>query len=137
MERVAAVNDITVGLEIEREFEAGREPTRHTTAIETTIYRLVQEALTNVIKHSGASHVDVTVSEDHDTVQITVSDDGHGFDPTVSVDGFGLAGMHERVSLVGGELVVGSSSGGGTTVRASIPAVRVAPALRGVSQRAV
>jgi signal transduction histidine kinase len=89
--------------------------------VETTIYRLVQEALTNVKKHASAStaRVEVTLHGGH--VDVTVTDDGGGFDPEASTAGFGLAGMRERAALAGGSLQIASGPKG-TTIRASVPA---------------
>jgi signal transduction histidine kinase len=90
--------------------------------IESTTYRLVQEALTNVAKHAGANTVRVAVGESDGELQVEVQDDGAGFDPDAGHQGFGLAGMHERVSLAGGTLSI-SSDEHGTLVRACLPAV--------------
>ena len=92
--------------------------------LESAVYRIVQESLTNVIKHAEAEHVEIAVVEDGQ-VTVSVRDDGRGFDPSLRADGFGLLGMRERVSLVGGELRVDSEPGGGTTVTASLPAQHV------------
>lgn len=90
--------------------------------IETTLYRVVQEALSNVVKHAGAEHVSIVVSHRDDSVAATVDDDGHGFDPaTVRDDALGLVGMRERLALVGGTLEIESSPGRGTTVAAQVP----------------
>jgi signal transduction histidine kinase len=88
--------------------------------IESTVYRLVQEALTNVAKHSRAETVRVAVVESDGELLIEVRDDGAGFDPENAGGGFGLAGMHERVGLAGGTLDI-SSGEHGTVVRASLP----------------
>jgi signal transduction histidine kinase len=93
----------------------GRDP-----EFETTVYRLVQEALTNVVKHADASSARVTVGFDDGHVVVEVSDDGGGFDPEAATTGFGLAGMRERAYLAGGTLEV-SSSRDGTLVRARLP----------------
>jgi len=89
--------------------------------IETTVYRLVQEALTNIVKHAHASKVHVAVSVDDGCVSLSIEDDGDGFTTEAKTSGFGLAGMRERVYLVGGTLSVNSSAGGGTLVRAELP----------------
>jgi signal transduction histidine kinase len=89
--------------------------------LETAVYRLVQEALTNVTKHAHASWVRVTVSESGDELLVEVQDDGRGFASKTTGDGFGLAGMRERVSLAGGTLSVDSGEQG-TLVRARLPA---------------
>jgi signal transduction histidine kinase len=90
--------------------------------IESTVYRLVQEALTNIIKHSHAHGVRVAVSAAADGVSIEVRDDGIGFDPTAASSGFGMEGMRERVHLLGGTLSF-ESADPGTVVRAELPLV--------------
>jgi PAS domain S-box-containing protein len=86
---------------------------------ETTLYRIAQEALTNIAKHSRARSVDVILERQADSVVLIVEDDGVGFDPG-AVDslehGFGLLGMHERAALVGALLQIESTPGAGTTV---------------------
>jgi signal transduction histidine kinase len=110
------------GLEIEAELSLpeasanGRAP-----ELDTTIYRLVQESLTNIVKHAQASSARVTVGLADGDILVEVSDDGTGFDPDVATSGFGLAGMRERAYLAGGTLEV-SSSGSGTLLRARLPA---------------
>ena len=81
-------------------------------AVETTAYRLIQEALTNVIKHSGARTVHVGAGIEGDELAITVEDDGSGFDVSSPSSGFGLAGMRERVFLAGGSLELTSGETG-------------------------
>jgi signal transduction histidine kinase len=95
--------------------------------LETAVYRLVQEALTNVTKHAHASRVRVTVSESGDELLVEVQDDGSGFAPKTTGEGFGLAGMRERVSLAGGTLSVDSGEQG-TLVKARLPARHRNPA---------
>ena len=82
-------------------WEHGDAVTRLTPELETAIYRVVQEALTNVVKHADAEHAEVTVLEQGDCVLVTVVDDGVGFDQEASHTGFGLTGMRERVNLGG------------------------------------
>jgi signal transduction histidine kinase len=90
--------------------------------IRTTIYRIAQESLTNIAKHAvGATHVGVVISTSDDTLHLTIEDNGRGFDPTILSSRLGLAGMHERMSLVGGKLEVESSPGTGATIFARIP----------------
>jgi signal transduction histidine kinase len=93
--------------------------------LEITIYRLVQEAMTNVVKHAGATAVSVTVglSESGDEVTIEVSDNGRGFDADGLTDGFGLAGLRERVFLAGGQIEVHSTPAG-TQLSARLPVSR-------------
>ena len=119
---------IDTNLDVDLRFETGDESTRLTALIETTIYRVVQEALTNVAKHAGAQRVSVTVVERDGAVEIAVTDDGSGFSGEEPSDGFGLIGMRERIRLAGGRHDIESSPGEGTTVHAWIPASRLDPA---------
>jgi two-component system NarL family sensor kinase len=87
---------------------------------------LTRELLTNAAKHSGASHVVVTVAADHERIELEVRDDGSGFDPArreaALLDGHvGLASSEQRVRSAGGELIVSSAPGRGTTVQAILP----------------
>ena len=112
------------GLEIDAEL-ALPEPSsdRRDLELETTIYRLVQEALTNVVKHAHAARAHVRVALVEAEIVVEVSDDGRGFDPDAATSGFGLAGMRERAFLAGGTLEL-SSSESGTLLRARLPASR-------------
>jgi signal transduction histidine kinase len=87
---------------------------------ESTVYRVVQEALTNVAKHADADHVRVEVERVNGSVEVVVEDDGCGFDPGAASGGLGLVGMRERVELTGGRLDI--AGGGGTRVMARLPA---------------
>ena len=89
--------------------------------IESTIYRLVQEALTNVVRHASARRVRVAVIATASAVSIEVIDDGVGFARDASGSGFGLAGMRERAFLAGGTVTIDSGAAG-TAVRAELPA---------------
>ena len=86
----------------------------------TCIYRLVQEALNNAARHSGARNVRVVVKNAGDRVEFSVQDDGAGFDKT-AVHGLGLLGMEERVGRLGGTLRIDTEPGRGTTVAAELP----------------
>ena len=88
--------------------------------LETTIYRLLQEALTNVAKHARAGHVLVSARIIASEIVLEVQDDGVGFEPQERTSGFGLAGMRERVYLAGGRLEL-ESGASGTRVRAYLP----------------
>jgi signal transduction histidine kinase len=89
---------------------------------ETALYRIVQEALTNVLKHASAARVTVRLRKGDRFVELVVQDDGAGFDPQdVRDGGLGLVGMRERVGLLGGRMVVESSEGAGTLVKAEVP----------------
>ena len=93
---------------------------RYAPEFETGVYRVVQEALNNAVKHAGASAVHVTVEAVGGAVHLTVADDGRGFDPEAVHAGFGLGGMRERVELLGGELEIASGERG-TRVSAVLP----------------
>src|SRR6202022_4711045 len=95
--------------------------------LETTVYRLVQEALTNVAKHANAERVRVEVVASNGQVSVEVADDGSGFDIAAVDAGFGLTGMRERVALAGGTIEIASGRGG-TSVRAALPAHYTDPA---------
>lgn len=88
---------------------------------ERIVYRLVQEALTNVVKHARASRVEVSAEELGGEVRILVRDDGEGFDTGTEPAGRGLTGMRERIELFGGEIEVSSRPGEGTSVTARVP----------------
>jgi signal transduction histidine kinase len=86
------------------------------------LFRVVQEALSNVRKHSHADKVRVALRSTRTFVGLTVADDGCGFDPRhLAADRLGLAGISERVRLLGGVVEIETSPGGGTTVRATLP----------------
>ena len=93
---------------------------------EVTIYRVVQESLTNVRRHAQATAVKVALRGSEDNVEVTVSDNGQGFDPekaaTSSVKGVGLTNMRERAELVGGSFKVQSNPGQGCQTVLRIPA---------------
>ena len=91
-------------------------------ALDLSAYRIVQEALTNVLKHAHASRAEVTIEYLPDAVTLTVSDNGSGITALVGGStGHGLIGMRERVELFGGEMTTGSSALGGFTVHARMP----------------
>jgi signal transduction histidine kinase len=115
----AALSD---DLEVEYDFALdlnGEE--RLPSELESTVYRLVQEALTNISKHAGASHVWLNVACSGRSLELSVRDDGSGFEPESVGSGFGLTGMRERAALAGGELEIFSASGSGTSIRAVLP----------------
>ncbi|MDP9260117.1 MAG: histidine kinase [Actinomycetota bacterium] len=88
-------------------------------AVDLTAYRIVQEGLTNVLKHAGPSQVHVTVRYLGDALEIEVADTGRG--PAGGRGGYGLAGLRERVALLGGALETGAAEGGGHVLRARLP----------------
>jgi signal transduction histidine kinase len=90
--------------------------------IRTTVYRVVQEGLTNIVRHAvDATRVSVVIGMSEQTLYLVIEDNGRGFDPAATPLGLGLAGMRERLLLVGGRLTVESSDSTGTTVFARIP----------------
>jgi PAS domain S-box-containing protein len=104
---------------------SGVDEERLAEEVETVLYRVVQEALTNVAKHAGASNVAILLERRADHVSLIVEDDGDGFDADRAFDasekGLGLEGMRERAMLVGGTLGIESRPGDGTTVVVRIP----------------
>jgi signal transduction histidine kinase len=110
------------GFPVDLEIEG--EPLPLPAGVDLTAYRLVQEGLTNAIKHAAARHADVRVRYDPDHVEIEVSDDGRGADGADSTSrdgGHGLVGMRERVSIYGGEFEAGPRPAGGFRLRARLP----------------
>ena len=101
------------------------------------IYRIAQEALHNLVKHSHAKHASLRLRVDRDALTMEVADDGEGFDPSQSYPGhFGLPSMRERAQSGGGELQIESRPGEGTTVRVRVPIRAVVAAPGAVSRRA-
>jgi signal transduction histidine kinase len=121
VERLAETFREQSGLTVDLETQVGSE--RLTSEAETTLYRVIQEGLTNIVKHARATRVSILLQRKDTTVVAVVEDDGAGFDPsTTREDALGLAGMRERVSLAGGRLQVESTPGSGTTLVAEVPA---------------
>jgi signal transduction histidine kinase len=85
-----------------------------------TVYRLVQEALSNAAAHASAKNAKVTVVQSPDKITVEIADDGDGFDPRRK-RGMGILGMEERVRRLGGALSIQSALGKGATVSAEIP----------------
>jgi signal transduction histidine kinase len=115
---------IEVDMNLELAYEQGLQPTRLTPELETAIYRIVQEALTNASKHGNAKRAVVEVREDPGLITLSIRDDGSGFDLDAASDGFGLLGIRERVELLNGELAIESQPGKGTMLRAGLPVRR-------------
>jgi signal transduction histidine kinase len=110
---------IEVDLSVDLDAERGA---RHPENLETTIYRVAQEAISNAIKHAGTDRVAVDLHADDVHMTMRVRDRGRGFDPAASTTGFGLLGMRERVEELGGRLTLESAPGKGVTVTATLPA---------------
>jgi signal transduction histidine kinase len=96
------------------------EPAQLPRAIDLSAYRIVQEGLTNALKHARASRADVTVRYRPDEVQIEVRDDGQG-DASANGAGYGLVGVRERVKIYGGEMSAGTASDGGFVLTTRLP----------------
>jgi signal transduction histidine kinase len=110
------------GLRVDLEARLGAE--RLPRDSETTLYRVVQEALTNIAKHAQAGRVSIVFQRKGDAVVAMIEDDGAGFDPSKTrTDALGLEGMRERLALVGGRLQIESSASAGTTIVAEVPLV--------------
>lgn len=114
------------------DFDVREESTgeRFDPSLETVIYRVIQEAINNVARHSHASRVRISLGPVDHTLVATVEDNGVGFDPSISREEVGLEGMRERASLAGGRLTIQSQPGHGTTVRLEIPLPGKVGALR-------
>jgi signal transduction histidine kinase len=88
---------------------------------QTCVYRVIQEALTNCVRHAKAHFITVDVTGHDDQLDISVSDDGIGFDAARRRDGLGLRGIEERVKELGGVMIVTSAAGRGTTISMHVP----------------
>ena len=92
---------------------------------ELALYRIVQEALTNVVRHAGARKARITLERSEDRMVVTIEDDGRGFEPRQSTDvggrGLGLVGMAERARFLGGRFGIESANGEGTRVIVEVP----------------
>jgi signal transduction histidine kinase len=115
---------LDVDVQIDLDGAPGRMPQRLAGELETGIYRIVQEALTNAVKHGGAERAVVEVTEVGGQVTVAVRDDGAGFDPTTATTGFGLVGMRERAELLDGTIDTDSVPGRGTTIQVTLPVSR-------------
>src|SRR5262249_21174287 len=106
---------------------AGAVPSDLPSALATTCFRIVQEAVTNVVRHARATRVTVTLDSENGTVHLVVRDDGVGFDVgaarrrALGGESLGLLGLEERVELAGGRVAIESAPGRGTAVRVSLP----------------
>src|SRR5436190_1053573 len=104
------------------DFQTALADERLPAEVETALYRIVQESLTNVVKHARARRVSILLARKNGAVKAVVEDDGRGFDPAEETeDGFGLVGMRERLALLGGRLEVESGRDAGTTIAAEVP----------------
>ena len=123
---VAALERLTTSFSeqtgIAIDFEASIAEERLPEQVEIALYRIVQESLTNVVKHARARHVSILLTRRDGGVKVVIEDDGLGFEVGESANGgFGLMGMRERLALLGGRLLVESNGETGTTVAAEVP----------------
>jgi signal transduction histidine kinase len=119
VERLAEsfVEQTGLTLDVEAQLGEGRFPSE----VETALYRMVQEALTNIVKHAQARNVSIVLTSGGGAITAVIEDDGRGFDVEAARDGMGLDGMRERLGLIGGKLRIESRPGGGTTLVAKVP----------------
>jgi signal transduction histidine kinase len=119
LERLGETFSEQTGISVQLEAQLGE---RLSPEIETALYRIVQEALTNVVKHARARSVSILLMRKHASVSAVIEDDGLGFEPAEArEDGLGLVGMRERLELIDGRFEVESSPGAGTTIVAEVP----------------
>ena len=96
-------------------------------SLEIALFRVIQEAFNNIVKHAHASNADVSVHFKKDSITVRIKDDGIGFDVQEAISskdrprGLGLLGMRERVELINGSLVIKSSPGHGTEITIEVP----------------
>lgn len=122
LQRLAGDVSARTGVAVEVATNGLDDTARLAPELETVVYRVVQEALTNVVRHAGATSASVVVARDAGRVRAVVEDDGHGFDVRAAHrPSLGLGGMAERAELVGGSVTIDSADGRGTTVRLEVP----------------
>jgi signal transduction histidine kinase len=118
-ERYTSQTNVRVGFQ-----HGGLEGRRFSPDVETAMYRIIQEAMTNVARHAGVNQVSIRLWANPDALGAQIEDQGIGFDPDVTLaasGSIGLAGMRERATLLGGQLTVESKRGAGTRVTAELP----------------
>ena len=119
LQRLAQTFSETTGMHVEVEAQLGEE--RLPSEVETTLYRIVQEALTNIVKHAEATRVSILLVRQTTTATVVIEDNGRGFDTDdVRAEGLGLVGMRERIELHDGRLTVESTPASGTTLVAEV-----------------
>jgi signal transduction histidine kinase len=120
LERLVETFREQTGIQVDLEPRLGNE--RLPPDVETTLYRIMQEALTNVVKHAQAKRVSIVLTRRDGSITAVIEDDGRGFgEGQAGENGLGLLGMSERVALVDGRLNVESSPGSGTTLSIEVP----------------
>lgn len=129
-ERLCEDLEIASGIRVDRSIGVGAE--RLPLAVELTVYRVLQEALSNAARHSGATEIRVSIAREGRALRLAIMDNGPGFSGTSmergadatsgrTSGGLGLVGMRERVALLGGRLEVGTGAQGGASIVARIP----------------
>jgi signal transduction histidine kinase len=120
LERLVETFHEQTGIQVDLEPRLGEE--RLSPDVETALYRITQEALTNVVKHAQANRVSIVLTRRMGSISAVIEDDGRGFgEGEAGENGLGLLGMRERIALVGGRLSVESSPGAGTTLSIEVP----------------
>ena len=114
LERLIETWSATTGITVD--FTARLAEAQLSSEAATALYRIVQESLTNIVKHAHARNVSVLLTRKNGTVVAVIEDDGCGFDPAAAFDGFGIEGMRERVALLDGRLQIESAKDAGTTL---------------------
>lgn len=141
IERLAEELSETQGIHIGFDF-IGTDDARLSGEIETAIYRIVQESLTNTVRHSGASEASVRIELRPGAVTVRISDNGRGFDTTAYLPGasaarsVGLSSIRERTALLGGAALIESNRGQGTSIQITLP-ISTAPRLAAVDSAAI
>ncbi|HET8528674.1 MAG TPA: GAF domain-containing sensor histidine kinase [Gaiellaceae bacterium] len=120
LERLVSTFGESTGIGVD--LQPSLPPERLPPEVETALYRIVQEALTNIVKHARATHVSIVLARRPGSVTAVIEDDGVGFDvASARADGLGLVGMRERVGLLGGRLAIETGEDAGTTLLAEVP----------------
>jgi signal transduction histidine kinase len=123
----AAIDDLVKDFQersgIACNLEMEGEPFELETAKRQAVYRIVQEALTNVMRHAEASEVDVVVRREGSHLHVEIRDDGRGMDEAAEVrtDSYGLTGMHKRAEICGGSMTIRTKPGEGTVITLEVP----------------
>lgn len=120
------IRAFTRNIDLEVEYETALpDDFRLPVSLELALYRMVQEALTNIVRHANATKAVIRLEEEHGVVRLTVSDNGCGFDTNAMLNGqahgIGLMGIQERVELIGGTLALNSIIGRGTSLSIEVP----------------
>jgi signal transduction histidine kinase len=121
LSELGRLTDVAAGAGVNVEVSVTGSKRALSTAVELTAYRIVQEALTNVVRHAGATSATVALRYDVDSLMVLVEDGGRGPDAAANGDGHGLIGMRERAVAIGGTLETGRAASGGFRILARLP----------------